>query len=84
MNKDDLKKYDDIDDPELNEALFSLVQELKIANNDVEERLRQQQKRTEEARVHAAEELKRMFDVAVYGTALLGTAVAALTVVNSM
>lgn len=72
------------DDKKLSEVLFALNQELKIRNNELDIEVREAQKRAEEAGYKAQEQLKQIFDVALYGTALVGTAVAALTVINSM
>lgn len=80
-----LWRMTDQEEQELNDALFSLVQELKIANNDKQIEVQQARRRAEEAGFESAQKVKQMFDVAVYGTALLATTTAiVLTAVNAL
>lgn len=73
----------DQEEQELNDALFSLVQELKIANNEKELEVYEARKRAEEAGLEMGEKIHKAFDVAVYGTALLVTTTAiVLTAAN--
>ena len=78
-----LLRMTDQEEQELNDALFSLVQELKIANNEKELEVYEARKRAEEAGLEMGEKIHKAFGVAVYGTALLATTTAiALTAAN--
>lgn len=72
------------EEKDIERILFQFNQELKIMVNERKEDVRQGQLRAEEAKEEMFREFNRMAEVAFYGSALLATAVAALTVVNGM
>lgn len=75
----------DEEEKELNDALFSLVQELKIANNEKAFEVQEARKRAEEVGLETIQKLHQMFEVAAYGTALLATTTAiVLTAANAL